>query len=512
MKRKTTLMSVLFALVAFVANAGSGIYLRGEVNGWLDGATDELKAQWEFQETADPNVFILTDKLLPAGDFKIGDAEWTDVDFGGASSAIVPGVAYGLIERSSSNLHLLGDATCSEIRFDKASRELLLTLAGEDKNYRIDFVDEAVTDLSFTRMGDAVFVLGETTLSGEFCIKSLDGAVVYGSNGENLDYGEYFMAKGGENFNLASAMACSSITLTETVDGATLKIFGNDLFKELYFRGEVNGWEAVDDWKFEYMGNGVYRLKDKVLPAGTFKIADADWSVGCNYGGPTNGSCDVVPGESLILQNKTANSEPSNVTLLSDVSCSQILFDIKTGALLINFPKCVYVYGDNTDWEWSDVNSKLESTENDGEYSGTINLKKSGGIAAYSSWQIYEKLEYNSAYVWGLVENAGPGSLFKGCTGFVFTDAGWYIVTVNLKTGEFVLVPTSDPSSVADVEAADVKVIGGAGEIRVEGAAEGVKVFALSGALLSEGETIVKVPAGIYLVSVGSKVVKVAVK
>ena len=67
------------------------------------------------------------------------------MDFGGASSAIVPGVAYGLIERSSSNLHLLGDATCSEIRFDKANRELLLTLAGEDKNYRIDFVDEAVT-------------------------------------------------------------------------------------------------------------------------------------------------------------------------------------------------------------------------------------------------------------------------------------------------------------------------------------------------------------------------------
>ena len=507
MKRKTTLMSVLFALIAFVANAGSGIYLRGEVNGWLDSATDEIKAQWEFQETADPNVFILVDKLLPAGEFKIGDADWTNVDFGGIGSAVVPGVEHGLVERSSFNLRLLGDATCSEIRFDKANRELLLTLVGEDKNYRIDFVDEAVTDLSFTRMGDAVFVLGETTLSGEFCIKSLDGAVVYGSNGENLDYGEYSMAKGGENFNLASAMACSSITLTETVDGATLKIFGNDLFKELYFRGEVNGWEAVDDWKFEYVGNGVYRLKDKVLPAGTFKIADADWSVGCNYGGPTNGSCDVVPGESLILQNKTANSEPSNVTLLSDVSCSQILFDIKTRALLINFPKCVYVYGDNTDWEWSDVNSKLESTENEGEYSGTINLKKSGGIAAYSSWQIYEKPEYNSAYVWGLVENAGPGSLFKGCTGFVFTDAGWYIVMVNLKTGEFVLVPTSDPSSVADVEAADVKVIGGAGEIRVE-----VKVFALSGALLSEGETIVKVPAGIYLVSVGSKVVKVAVK
>lgn len=84
-----------------------------------------------------------------------------------------------------------------------------------------------------------------------------------------------------------------------------------------------------------------------------------------------------------------------------------------------------------------------------------------------------------------------------------------FTVKFNILSGAYSLTKTS---SVADVEAADVKVIGGAGEIRVEGAAEGVKVFALSGALLSEGETIVKVPAGIYLVSVGSKVVKVAVK
>ena len=512
MKRKTTLMSVLFALIAFVANAGSGIYLRGEVNGWLDSATDELMTQWEFQETADPNVFILTDKVLPAGEFKIGDADWTNVDFGGIGSAVVPGVGHGLVERSSSNLHLLGDATCSEIRFDKANRELLLTLAGEDKNYKIDFVDEAATDLNFTRMGDAMFVLsGETKLSGEFCIKSLDDAVVYGSNSENLDYGEYFLAKDGANFNLTSTMECSGITLTETADGATLKILSNGLIKELYFRGDVNKWEAVDEWKFEYVGNGVYRLTDKVLPAGTFKIADADWSVGCNYGGPTDGSWDVVSGESLILENKSAYTEPSNLNLLSDVSCSQILFDIKTGTLLINFPECVYVFGDNTGWKWIEENSKLAETGNEGEYQGILNLSGPNG-EALCFWQIYDKLNYLYGYAWGLVENAEAGTLFKGCTGFVVTDAGWYIVTVNLKTGEFTLEPTGDPSSVADVEAADVKVIGGAGEIRVEGAAEDVKVFALSGALLSEGETIVKVPAGIYLVSVGSKVVKVAVK
>lgn len=154
----------------------------------------------------------------------------------------------------------------------------------------------------------------------------------------------------------------------------------------------------------------------------------------------------------------------------------------------------------------------LAATENEGEYSGTINLIGAGGEAVYSYWRVYDKLENQLGYSWGLAKEAETGKLLKGYDGCVITPTGWYVVTVNLKTGEVTLEPTGDPSSVADVEAADVKVIGGVGEIRVEGVAEGVKVFALSGALLSEGETIVKVPAGIYLVSVGSKVVKVAVK
>lgn len=508
MTRKTTLMSVLFALVAFVANAGSGIYLRGVVNGWLNDATEEIKAQWEFQETADPNILVLTDKLLTAGEFKIADDTWSAVDFGGDGSALIPGVEYGLVEKSGNNLRLLGDATCSEIRFDKANQKLLVTLDGDDRSYKIDFADELVSDLVFTRMADAVFTLREVELNGEFCIKSLDGTVVFGSNGEDLTFGEgYALTQDGSNFNLSSVMACSSIILTETADGATLELTESGVL-ELYLRGDVNNWSTPDEWKFKYVGDGLYKLTDKILSEGKFKIADASWSIGSNYGGTET----IVPGESFILSNKTATSEPADLVVASDIVCSQILFDIKTGTLLINFPENVYVIGDNTGWQWTDANSMLAATENEGEYSGTINLIGAGGEAVYSYWRVYDKLENQLGYSWGLAKEAETGKLLKGYDGCVITPTGWYVVTVNLKTGEVTLEPTGDPSSVADVEAADVKVIGGAGEIRVEGAAEGVKVFALSGALLSEGETIVKVPAGIYLVSVGSKVVKVAVK
>lgn len=496
-------MSVLFALVAFVANAGSGIYLRGEVNSW--GA----EAAWEFQETTESGVYVLTNKFLPAGAFKIGDAgDWTTVNFGGDDSEVALGVEYKLYENGS-NVNLSAPVTCSEIRFNANNSTLLITPV----NYKIDFTDERVKDIEFTRVSDSEFTLSEVELKGEFCITSLDGTVVYGSNGEDLTFSEqgYALVQDGPIFNLSSVMACSNITLNITADGATLNLGEKDVLG-LYLRGEKNDWAAVDDWKFEYIGDGLYRLTDKTL-SGEFKIADNSQNYDNSYGGQAGAEpWDILSGVSYLLHNKSNDYEPANLKVSSDIYCSQILFDKKTGALLINFPENVYVIGNNTGWQWTEANSMLTATENEGEYSGTINLIGAGGDPNYCYWRVYDKLENNKGYSWGFAENAESGMLVKGYEGCVMTVEGWYVVTVNLKTGEFTLEPTGDPSSVADVEAADVKVIGGAGEIRVEGAAEGVKVFALSGALLSEGETIVKVPAGIYLVSVGCKVVKVAVK
>lgn len=289
----------------------------------------------------------------------------------------------------------------------------------------------------------------------------------------------------------------------------------------IYLRGEMNNWlnDATDEikaeWEFlETADPTVLVLTDKTLTAGLFKISDWNWTPGKSYGGQRGAEpWDIQSGVSYILHNKSNDYEPANLKVSSETYCSQILFDTKTGTLLVNFPENVYVIGDNTGWKWTEVNSVLTATENEGEYSGTINLIGANEEAVYSYWRVYDKLENNKGYSWGLKDgNAENGIFVKGYEGNIITPVDEYKVTINLKTGEFSLEETGGTSSVADVEAADVKVIGGAGEIRVEGVAEGVKVFALSGALLSEGETIVKVPAGIYLVSVGSKVVKVAVK
>jgi|GEM_PF-4171918 hypothetical protein len=65
-------MSVLFALVAFVANAGSGIYLTGSMTNWA--STAEELAQWEFQNMNDGHYYLIVDEVLPADvEFKVLD-------------------------------------------------------------------------------------------------------------------------------------------------------------------------------------------------------------------------------------------------------------------------------------------------------------------------------------------------------------------------------------------------------------------------------------------------------
>ena len=70
------------------------------------------------------------------------------------------------------------------------------------------------------------------------------------------------------------------------------------------------------------------------------------------------------------------------------------------------------------------------------------------------------------------------------------------------------LTPVTD--SVEALDGASVSIVGGEGEIRVEGAGE-VAVYTTGGALVSR-EAVATVPAGLYIVKADSQVVKVMVK
>ena len=68
--------------------------------------------------------------------------------------------------------------------------------------------------------------------------------------------------------------------------------------------------------------------------------------------------------------------------------------------------------------------------------------------------------------------------------------------------------PVTD--SVDGLEGEAVSIVGGEGEIRVEGASE-VAVYTTGGALVSR-EAVATVPAGLYIVKADRQVAKVVVK
>lgn len=83
---------------------------------------------------------------------------------------------------------------------------------------------------------------------------------------------------------------------------ALCALVGNAAGSGIFIRGGVTNWNADPAWEFQTTEKeGVYTLADKEL-FGQFKVADANWSDACNYGGisgavPQLGmSYSLVPG------------------------------------------------------------------------------------------------------------------------------------------------------------------------------------------------------------------------
>lgn len=87
----------------------SGIYLRGEVNGW--GAS----ADWEFSDEGN-GTYVLYDKEL-SGNFKVADASWSSAcNYGTNGTSIQMGVPYTLVSGTNDNISCGSNAyACSRI-------------------------------------------------------------------------------------------------------------------------------------------------------------------------------------------------------------------------------------------------------------------------------------------------------------------------------------------------------------------------------------------------------------
>ena len=283
----------------------------------------------------------------------------------------------------------------------------------------------------------------------------------------------------------------------------------------IFIRGGVTNWGA--DPKFEFQTTdteGKYVLENVEL-FGEFKVADANWSDACNYGG--NGETPVL-GEPYGL---VAGGDSKNINLgEATYVCTKVTFTIDpmgNGILLIEGKvksddeplAAVYVMGnlagEGNSWNFLSEAGKLPVTETEGIFKGQVTF----AADALAYWRIFEGLGQKGS--WGLeaetTEHTLTATLKKGLEACVTTNPGTYDVTFNIATGEVVLV---EGGSVLSLNADGIKVVAGKGFIEVLGA-NNVAVYNATGALVSRNANS-NVAAGVYVVRADQKVAKVIVK
>lgn len=165
-------------------------------------------------------------------------------------------------------------------------------------------------------------------------------------------------------------------TLTATTE--TPKPTG---YTDVYIRGDMNNWEAVDAWKFSTEDGVTYCLKDvTVSAADNFKLAGATWGA-INYGGVTNMETDKAYDLNYNAGNCTVAADFTG-NVIFNIETKQVYFSTKddvTIPAVIEYP-ALYVRGLNDVW---DANETTAMTLEDGIYTFTA-----ASIAANDSFKI----------------------------------------------------------------------------------------------------------------------------
>ncbi|MEZ9563607.1 pullulanase-type alpha-1,6-glucosidase [Vibrio artabrorum] len=94
----------------------------------------------------------------------------------------------------------------------------------------------------------------------------------------------------------------------------------------VYVRGDMNGWNPVDDWAMSFVANGVYSVTGD-LEVGNygFKFADADWktpNLGCDSIELADGTINLGSGENCQLNVTEAGSYTFTLNAINELNVS----------------------------------------------------------------------------------------------------------------------------------------------------------------------------------------------
>ena len=560
MIKKFTLFMVC-AICALVANAqtGSGIYLRGEVNGWSDDET--VMQDWQFAKIEE-GVYILQDKPI-YGTFKIGDLSWSEYDYGSNGTVPVMGEEYTLAAKGGDID--LGDAEyqCETITLKIANGNATLLLKGTTQgevpvDYPFYLAGEMngwapnSQDYGFSLEGNGCYSLTfdeAKTFPANTEFKITDGTNIwYGSDnmeGYKLNSNTVYYLNGGDNAKLAEEIVCKKILFIDYSGTHAVYFLTEDNVNSLYIVGPaaVGEWAANNGVKLEYNQEtghytGTFTTTADNQDFGfarylTESSGSSDFNVfnALRYGYTENATVEVgVPALfkdfSNVDNNNLALSAPAG-TYNIDVDFSNKTFTVTSDEepapeypelFIIGNIREANVFVPNDGEPLTVVSEGVFEIEDIHVYAG----KDGYGYFAFttdlgrsdSDWEYVNSHRYGPEEEHYPIEEDIPAEIgMHGDTSFQIAD-GTYDMTVDLTKG-FITVTRSDgeEAGVEELAGNEASVVAGDGEIRVNGNAT-VSIYNVCGQRIAadSNATSFSVPAGIYVVVANGKAQKVAVR
>ena len=234
---------------------------------------------------------------------------------------------------------------------------------------------------------------------------------------------------------------------------------------QLYLRGDINSWGSGSEWMLTEKSSGEYELTKAFDLYGSFKIADANWSEGTNFGA-AEGSATVAAGQTVIAQD--GSSINFQVPTGSKFAVSKVVFNTNTLELTVyaeeqelgdNYTYALHGSFNSDNWE------SIDMTESNGIWTiaelvvsqdanfGVKQMNNGVQTAWYWSESGADVSEY-ATYQFAL-EGEGTGSnasILAGTYSISF-DPSSLILTVAAATEQ-----PEEPTAIDEVDAEDAVV------------------------------------------------------
>ena len=461
------------------------LYVRGSMNGW--GTEDEM-----IQDATNSNIYTFSFDYVEAdqAEFKLASEDWSTYNYGfndGNLNVYSDQPSNTQLEIGGNNLIIsnwIGGPM--ELTFNMETLEL--TIVGPNQpeydgteepvnaNYTVFALDKTGWDAI------ALYMWGDKEAMGGWPGKTPNGWVMIGEDKYltfNVELPEGAQEKlifnnngGGTQLEDFEYTFTSNLYVEVTASGVT-KLEGIEYVPEtpetveLYVRGTMNGWEAIDQMIQDPENTNIYTFEFENVEEGDvqFKIADSEWG-DYNYGGEAMNVYSNKPGVQTLVFN-WGNVEISNwvggpMEITFNLSTKELTVvgndqpeysePIEPGPTPMVAPEKLYIVGTVLGNTWNIENSDMFTSVEDGIfeiYSVTLEAAENGVMGYFaltnmtsSSWD-----EINAGtHRYGPEVNDQEALVSPFSNDFNYTtyaawsiNPGCYDITVDFNTGVMII-------------------------------------------------------------------------